>query len=120
MSRTLSRWPAKASTNRSTWSGPTAFMRMNGRNVYMYEYTGKHPRKRIAWTAGLIWSSRLRRMLTQPLLRQSIWAISATLMPWIETRSTTNRACSKMPSPLSVEARINLRMPVASSSPSDT
>ena len=59
-------------------------------------------------------------MLTQPLLRDSVSATSATLRPWTVNRSPTKRACSSMLNALSVEARIRLRMPVASSSPSDT
>lgn len=35
MSRTLRRWPATAFTKRSSCSGETPFMRLNGRNVYM-------------------------------------------------------------------------------------
>jgi len=35
MSRTLRRWPATAFMNRSISSCEIAFMRLNGRNVYM-------------------------------------------------------------------------------------
>jgi len=35
MSRKLRRWPATAFTKRSSCSGETPFMRLNGRNVYM-------------------------------------------------------------------------------------
>ncbi len=59
-------------------------------------------------------------MLIQPLLRDNVSATSATPMPWIESRSTRKRACSRIPNALSVEARSRLRMPAASSSPSDT
>lgn len=59
-------------------------------------------------------------MLTQPVLRDSFSAISGTLSPWTISNSPMKRACSSKLNALSVEARIRLRMPIASSSPSDT
>jgi hypothetical protein len=70
--------------------------------------------------AGLISSSNCFRMLTQPLLRESFSAISARLRLWTVSRSAMKRACSSRLNALSVEPRIRLRMPIASSSPSDT
>lgn len=59
-------------------------------------------------------------MLTQPVLRDSFSAISGTLRPWTVNSSPMKRASSSTFNALSVEARIRLRMPIASSSPSDT
>jgi len=59
-------------------------------------------------------------MLTQPVLRDSFSAISGKLRPWTVNSSPMKRASSSTLNALSVEARIRLRMPIASSSPSDT
>jgi len=95
-------------------------MRMNGRSVTMYEYTGNAPRKRTSWTAGLISVSRLRRVLTQALLRESNSATSAIAIECVESSSSTNRACSRMLSVLCRRALSKLAMPCASPSPHET
>ena len=59
-------------------------------------------------------------MLTQPTLRDSFSAISGSLRPCTVSNSPMNRACSSRLNAFSVEARIRLRMPSASSSPNDT
>ena len=59
-------------------------------------------------------------MLTQPVLRDSFSAISGRLRPWTVSNSPMKRACSSRLNAFSVEARIRLRMPIASSSASDT
>lgn len=59
-------------------------------------------------------------MLTQPVLRDSFSAISGTLRPWTVNSSPMKRASSSTLNALSVEARIRVRMPMASSSPNDT
>src|SRR5437016_7586295 len=77
----------------------------------------KLPLKICSRTSGLISAISPSRMLTQDLLRDSCWAISATLICSSFRSSSRNRACSRMLRDLLLEIRSRFRMAVASSPP---